>query len=176
MTIQEAIREAEGVVEGGRTMHKELQLPGHDQYLDFMETLLAAAKKGAAEELQAEEDKEIEESKQLTLETVGRCIPYFEETIQEVQNGDLRLVSDGHRFGMVLEPALHTALAALRKVFADLTADPSNAEGNPRIRVVNMHVSGPQNMDKILGQVQGDLEKIFREAAEGKKEDKADEK
>jgi len=149
MTIQEAIREAEITCKGGHIYnerHPDDEISKHN--LDFMETLLAAAKKGAAEELKAEDDKMIEEAKQLNLETVGRCIPYFEGTIQEVQKGDLRLVSDGYRYGMVFEPALHTALAALKKVMADLVTE---GEDNPNIRVVNVKVSGPQDMDKILG-------------------------
>lgn len=163
MTIQEAIRQAERVIEAGRMMPKENQLPGHEEHLAFVETLLAAARKGAAEEIKTEYDELIEESKQLTLETVGRAMGYFEETLGEVQNEQLCMVSEGHRFGMVIEPAMHTALAALRKVQLDLASDGIDDEASPRVRVVHVKNTDKKSMEEILKQVEGDLEKIFAE-------------
>jgi len=168
MTIQEAIREAEQAIEGGRMFLSLLkddasEKAEHERYVDYIETLLAAAKKGAAEDLKAEDDELIEESKQLNLETVARAATYFEMAIEDVQNENVCMVSDGHRLGLVIEPAMHTALAALKKVMADLVTE---GEDSPNVRVVRVNVSGPKDMDKILGQVQDDLEKIFREAEE----------
>ena len=163
MTIQEAIRQAERVIEGGRVAPEDLRLPNHDKHMAFMEAMLAAAKKGAAEELQAERDEVNEKSKQLTLETVGRAMGCCEETLGEVQNEQLCMVSEGHRFGMVIEPAMHTALAALRKVQLDLASDGIDDEANPRVRVVHVKNTDKKSMEEILKQVEGDLEKIFAE-------------
>lgn len=170
MTIQEAIRECEDIVEGGRSLPKGLQLPGHERHMEFMAGQLEAAKKGAAEEIKIELDKVNEESKDLTLDSVGKAISVFEDTIREIETDSMCFMADGVRFGVVIEPALHTALAALRKVMADLLTEGEVEKGNPHVRVVNLKNVSHENMAEILKQVEGDLEKIFREAAEGKKD------
>ena len=165
MTIQEAIRQAERVIEAGRMMPKENQLPGHEEHLAFVETLLAAARKGAAEEIKTEYDELIEESKQLTVETVDRAAACVEDAITHLVCNDMCLMVDGReRLGMVFEPALHTALAALRKVQADLlTMGEDATERGARVHVVQMKVNGPEDKEKIMEMVKGDLEKIFAE-------------
>lgn len=165
MTIQEAIREVEQTIEGGRALEKEIgnALPGHDRYLDLMETLLAAARKGAAEELQAEQDELIKRCQELTMETVTQAIGSFEEVIRDTAAGNLCMLSGTDRFGMVIEPAMHTALAALRKVQLDLASDGIDDEASPRVRVVHVKNTDKKSMEEILKQVEGDLEKIFAE-------------
>lgn len=171
MTIQEAIREAERIVDGGRRMPEALKLHGYDKHQELMETLLAAAKKGAAEDLQTEIDKVNDESRDLTLDSVGKAISVFEDTIREIKTDSMCFMADGVRFGVVIEPALHTALAALQKVMADLLTAGEVEKGNPHVRVVNLKNVSRDDMGKILKQVEGDLEKIFGEAAKGKDAD-----
>lgn len=166
MTIQEAIREVEQTIEGGRALEKENgnALPGRDRYMDLLETLLAARERAQLRTL-TEYDELIEESKQLTVETVDRAAACVEDAITHLVCNDMCLMVDGiERLGMVFEPALHTALAALRKVQADLlTMGEDATERGARVHVVQMKVNGPEDKEKIMEMVKGDLEKIFAE-------------
>lgn len=178
MTTQEAIRQAERIVEAGKAFNA--RFPKHtvgwsdsEETVEMMDLLCQAARKGASEELQAEKDELFEIAKKLNVESVGAAIRVFDDCIREVQSGATVFRTADANFGLVIEPAMHTALAALEKVMGELVAD-IKPEDNPNVRVRTMNIDGALDPAKIAEQVKADLEQLFREAAEGKQEDKAE--
>ena len=119
MTTSEAIKIAEGLAAKGReAFRRNIVLVGAEAdrwNLELLDALLEAAKQGTEwkSEKRAEEN---EKASRLEKEAVLGSVRQLELTVREVENDELCIVSEGERFGMVLEPVLHASLAALRKV------------------------------------------------------------
>ena len=119
MTTHEAIKMAEYIVRSSRRDLKEkkyVTTEANDRRnLDLMETLLDAARMGVEVEEHRSIMDELTEDEWLVPWAVRGAIRNLREVIAELEKGRFYVCADGERSGFVIEPVLHTALAALEK-------------------------------------------------------------
>lgn len=129
MTTKEAIDEMKKATIGAAfaaVKEKDPDKAKHAaRYAELFGLVIEAAERGADIVTKAELEESIEESKELNADSIGKAIQAFEEAIMETETGSMYFCADGARFGVVIEPAMHTALAALRKCKAGMEVDPA---------------------------------------------------
>lgn len=129
MTTKEAIEELKKIMLGAVITFEKEKDPDKAKLAarsaEAISTVIEAAERGLDIVTNAEREKAIEESKALNADSIGKAIQAFEDAIKETEPGSMYFCADGARFGVVIEPAMHTALAALRKCKAGMEVDPA---------------------------------------------------
>lgn len=129
MTTKEAIEETKKAMIGAAAAAVKEKDPDKAKHAartaEMLSLVIQAADRGADIVTKAEREEAIEKSNELNADSIGKAIRVFEETIMETETGSMYFCAGGARFGVVIEQAMHTALAALRKCKAGLEVDPA---------------------------------------------------
>lgn len=129
MTTKEAIEETKKAMIGAAAAAVKEKDPDKAKHAartaELLSLIIEAAERGADIVTKAEREEAIEKSKELNEDTIGKAILAFEDAIMGTETGSMAFHVDGARFGIVIEQAMHTALAALRKCKAGMEVDPA---------------------------------------------------